>query len=60
MCKKIYTFLQPLKLNFGFGLYESKVRPYLRPGASKRTLRQQISSHFLPGRNCSKQQKYGR
>ena len=27
----------------------SKVRPSLRPGAPKRTYRQQISSHLLPG-----------
>ena len=28
-------------------LYESKVRPYLQPGAQTRTYRQQISSHLL-------------
>ena len=32
-----------------FVLYESKVRPSLRPGAPTRTYRQQISSHLLPG-----------
>ena len=32
-----------------FVLYESKVRPSLRPGAPIRTYRQQISSHLLPG-----------
>ena len=32
-----------------FVLYESKVRPSLRPGAQTRTYRQQISSHLLPG-----------
>ena len=31
-----------------FVLYESKVRPSLRPGAPTGTYRQQISSHLLP------------
>ena len=32
-----------------FVLYESQVRPPLRPGEPTRTYRQQISSHHLPG-----------
>ena len=32
-----------------FFLYESKVRPSIRPGAQSRTYRQQILSYLLPG-----------
>ena len=31
-----------------FVLYESKVRPFLRPGAQTRSYRQKISPHLLP------------
>ena len=36
---------EPINL---FVLYESKIKPSLRPGTPTRTFRQQISSHLLP------------